>query len=131
MVVGVRLLPPMIWAPQPRIGISRALPARGAPWKVGLGWWNGKEWRNVRVGEGIGLERRGFSALAGTPRAGPVRPMGFELPVPGLVEVVVGDGLRLSGIERRGLVEVARGVARFCGFGFGATEIELYLGWPA
>ena len=57
--------------------------------------------------------------------------MGFELPVPGLVEVVVGDGLRLSGIERRGLVEVARGVARFCGFGFEATEIELYLGWPA
>ena len=57
--------------------------------------------------------------------------MGFELPVPGLVEVVVGNGLRLSGIERRGLVEVARGVARFCGFGFGATEIELYLGWPA
>ena len=54
---------------------------------------------------------------------------GWDLPGPGLVEVVVrGDGLGLGGIERRGLIEVAWEVLPGKVFGFGAAEIELSLG---
>jgi len=48
-----------------------------------------------------------FLGLRGAPAAGPVGV--FGLPVPGLVEGVVGNGLRLGGIERRGLIEVVWG----------------------
>ncbi len=50
--------------------------------------------------------------------------MGFELPVPALVEVVLGHGLRPGGIELRALVEVVREALLGNVFGAGTTEIE-------
>ena len=47
-----------------------------------------------------------------------------RLPVPALVEVVLGHGLRLGGIEVGGLIEAVRGETRCELFGVGTTEIE-------
>ena len=59
--------------------------------------------------------------------------MGFQLPVPALVEVVLGHGLRYGGIELPALVEVVWEVLLGDVFGAGATEIEekLSLWWAA
>jgi hypothetical protein len=48
----------------------------------------------------------------------------YLLPVPALVEVVLGHGLKLGGIELGGLNEAVRGETRCELFGVGTTEIE-------
>jgi hypothetical protein len=50
--------------------------------------------------------------------------VGFQLPVPALVEVVVGHGLRHGRIELRALVEVVWEVLLCDVFGAGTTELE-------
>lgn len=52
------------------------------------------------------------------------RGVGRKLPVPGLVEVVVRNGLRLGGIKLRGLVEVVRGWAVSGLFHFWSPEVS-------
>ena len=58
---------------------------------------------------------------------------GFGLPVPGLVEGVVRNGLRLGGIERRGLIEVVWGGYLGDLFGIHPTEahVEFCLRGPS
>lgn len=59
---------------------------------------------------------------------------GLEQGLPGttLVEIVVGDGGGVGGIEVGGLVEVVWGGTQGALFSFGTTEIEVEfgLGWP-
>ena len=81
------------------------------------------------TGEGIGPREKGFPRLADTPPAGPVSPVWASsyqsrLPVPVLVKVVLGHGLRLGGIELGGLIEAVRGETRCELFGVGTTETE-------
>ena len=80
--------------------------------------------------EGIGLERRDWGPSGARLRRG--RSGGRVLPGPALVEVVVGHGLGVGGIELWGLVEgVWNGTQRglFC-FGTAEIEVECCLGWP-
>ena len=80
-------------------------------------------------GRGSGPERRGYPRPAGYTSGGAGEPgVGFQLPVPALVEVVPGHGLRLGRIELGGLIEAVRGETRCELFGVGTTEIEEKLG---
>ena len=57
--------------------------------------------------EGIGPREKGYSEFfrAGGCASGGAGE-GFQLTVPALVEVILGHGLRLGGVELRALVEV-------------------------
>ena len=84
--------------------------------------------------EGRGRDRaprEGVSQTGGYASGGAGEPgVGFQLPVPALVEVVLGRGLSLRGIEVGGLIEAVRNETRCELFGAGTTEIkeELSLG---
>ncbi len=54
--------------------------------------------------EGIGPREKGLSQTDGCASGGAGE--GFQLTVPALVEVILGHGLRLGGVELRALVEV-------------------------
>lgn len=87
--------------------------------------WNGQDWWKRRYGGGDRAPREGVSQTGGYAAGGAGEPgVGFELPVPALVEVVLGHGLRHGGIELRALVEVVWEVLLGDVFGAGTTEIE-------
>ena len=73
-----------------------------------------------KCGEGVKRARLGRG-----PREAWVCP--GRLPDPGLVEVVVRDGLGVGGVELGGLVEVVGEGFSSGRFGFEAGEIEFYL----
>ena len=114
----------MVWH-RLRIGILRTLLACDTLEGWGCVCGTVKIGGREGTGEGIGPREKGFSQTGGYASGGAGEPgVGFQLPVPALVEVVLGHGLRHGRIELRALVEVVREVLLCDFFGAGTTEIE-------